>query len=159
MILKSWIEKTRNRDAYLYLKEIDKIAREKQRDVLFVTFNEQGMTASQYDSSNDELPFDWEARIERKELINFLEADHIPHRCCFPAQPTNGTLILVSPYEGELYIDIPYDDSDPLYRKLEEYLENPDGSMKIPDVNFWLYPLDMAMENAEHDEPGFWDNM
>ena len=141
------------------LKTVDQISREKQRDVLFLTFKEQENPPSQCDSATGELPFDLGNCNERKEVIGFLEANKIPYRRCFPAQPTDGSLILASPYEGELYIDIPYDDSDPLYKKLEEHLENPDGSVKISGVYFWLYPLDLAMENAEHDEPGFWEDM
>ena len=38
-----------------------------------------------------------------------------------------------------------------------ERIENPDGSMRYPEVFFIHCSLDKAMENAAHDEPAFWD--
>jgi len=52
-----------------------------------------------------------------------------------------------------------FDESNAQCTKLESYLENPDGTTRFPDVHCWLYPLKIAMKNAEHDEPGFWENM
>lgn len=43
----------------------------------------------------------------------------------------------------------------PAYQALEAFLENPDGSMRIPGTAFWLLSLDLAMKNVEHDEPGY----
>jgi len=60
-------------------------------------------------------------------------------------------------YQGQIYVDIPYDENLPLYKELEAYLENPDGTMRYSEVGFYYLPLEMAMKNAEHDEPGFWE--
>jgi hypothetical protein len=45
----------------------------------------------------------------------------------------------------------------PLCKALHEYLEYPDGSMRFPTVRFYFLTLEIAMQNAHHDEPGFWD--
>jgi len=58
-----------------------------------------------------------------------------------------------------LYIDVPFDNSNSLYRKLEEYCENPDGSSRYPDMTLWISDLDRAMKNASHDEDDDSDNM
>ena len=140
------------------VKTLDQISREKQRDVLYLTFEDQSAAKSENAEQLDEA-FNWEDCATRKKIIQFMDKNQIPYQMCFMAQPTNGTLMLSMPYRGELYIDIPYDESNPCYKKLESFLENPDGSMKLPNVKFWYYPLEEAMKNAEHDEPGFWDNL
>jgi len=139
------------------LQTLDQIARAKQRDVMCVTFHQTGKQLS-YGEMNAEV-FDWQTSMIRKEVIRFLENHNISYQQCFPPQPTNGTVILASPYMGEIYIDIPYDQSEARCKLLDAYLENPDGTMKLPNVGFWLYPLEQAMKNAEQDEPGYWDNM
>jgi hypothetical protein len=48
---------------------------------------------------------------------------------------------------------VPYDRDNPQYRKVESYFENPDGTMRLPGVVFWLLRLATAMKNAHHDNP------
>ena len=60
-------------------------------------------------------------------------------------------------YRGSIYVDVPFDTTDSTYQLLQTYLENPDGTMRHPTVTFEYYPLEMAMKNAHHDEPGFWE--
>jgi len=122
------------------IKTLDEVAREKKRDALFVTFNVQGK--SSFDDCMSNEKFDWQGSTRRKEVIRFLEVNDIPY------QPINGFFR----YQGQIYIDMAYDESDPCYRKLARYLENIDGSMKIPGVGFWVCPLEWAMKNAHHDE-------
>ncbi len=62
-------------------------------------------------------------------------------------------------YRGQLYIDIPFDQSNLDYQRLERLLENEDGTMKFPQVLFFYLPLERAMINAHHDEPGYWENL
>jgi len=142
------------------LQTLDQIARKKQRDVMYITFHKKPESESANAIDSEEFSsFDWQGCASRKEAISFLEEHQIPYQMCFDAQPTGGVLVLAMPYKGQIYIDMPYDQTDELCNKLEGYLENQDGSPKLPDVYLWLYPLEMAMKNAEHDEPGFWDNM
>ena len=61
------------------------------------------------------------------------------------------------PYHGQIYIDIPFEPSAPEFKSLEAFLEFPDGKSRLDGVTFFYLPLAKAMENAAHDEPGFWD--
>lgn len=60
-------------------------------------------------------------------------------------------------YQGFIYIDVPYDEANADFRKLSDYLEYPDGTLRYDDMLFAYYPLDLAQKNKHHDEPGFWD--
>jgi len=84
------------------LDTIDKIARDKQRDVLYITFHNEKTEFS------DE--FDWKCDVQRQKVISFLKNNNISYRACFPPQPIGGMLILASPYKGEVYVDVEYDE-------------------------------------------------
>ncbi|MBU9454253.1 hypothetical protein KTE10_10405 [Burkholderia multivorans] len=60
-------------------------------------------------------------------------------------------------YAGEIFIDVPFDETDSEYRKVKAFLEHPDDTMRFDDVRFYVVTLQIAMKNAHHDEPGFWD--
>jgi len=47
-------------------------------------------------------------------------------------------------YMGHIYIDMPYDKTNAEYKKVENYLENEDGSSRIEGVRFLLFPLSRA---------------
>ena len=124
------------------VKHIDKIAREKQRDVLFIDFDREIYPS-----------YDYENYEERNKLITWLEENDIPYQLCGPIASELGW----ESYRGQFFIDIPIDENNKKYKLLCKHLENPDGSMKIPGVNFWYLPLEVAMKNKHHDESGFWD--
>ena len=126
----------------LLLEHIDAIARKKGRDVLLVVF----------DSTSDDI-FDYKTLPARKDLIAWLKANNIEFRECADIAREDG----FDSYRGQLYLDVCYDENDPLYIKLRDHLENPDGSSRIPDVMFCCLPLQIAMQNKHHDESGFWD--
>ena len=124
------------------IKHIDQIAREKGRDVLCIEFE------------NDTLnPHEYAEYAERKEVIAFLEKNHIEYAKCGDIASENGW----RSYRGQLYIDVPYDKENTQYILLEKFLENEDGSTKTEGVVFYYLTLEIAMENAHHDEPGFWE--
>lgn len=130
------------------IENIDAIARKKQRDVLFVTFHPKQSD----DDDSWELSHDWENDPMREVVCNWLTEHHIAWQMCgYVADEC-----CMCSYEGQIYLDVPYDDNDPLYVLVRDYLENPDGSMRFETVSFWCLPLITAMENAHHDEPGFW---
>lgn len=124
------------------LKHIDKIAREKQRDVLFVCFEGDKFKDKEY-----------EDYVERNDFIVFLEKNNIGYEKCGEIASENGW----KRYQGQLYIDVPYEKENTQYQILEKYLENEDGTSKIEGVIFYYLTLEIAMKNAHHDEPGFWD--
>jgi hypothetical protein len=129
----------------MIIEYIDKIARDKKRDVLYLVFKD--------DSKPHDLFFDYENFEARKNVIAWLDENQISYAPCMGEASENS----MRPYRGYLYIDVPFDKKNELFIKLSEFLENPDGSMKIKGVIFGYYPLEMAKKNEHHDAPGFWD--
>jgi hypothetical protein len=60
-------------------------------------------------------------------------------------------------YAGQIYLNVPYDVDDYDYKRVQTFLEHPDGSMRFDGVKFWIVSLQVAMKNAHHDEPGYWE--
>ncbi|USD35839.1 MULTISPECIES: hypothetical protein [Ferrimonas] len=132
------------------IEHIDKIARMKNRDVLYLVFTNENKCED--DSILGDLLFDYEDHVTRASVIRWLEENNIPYQPCAGEASENG----YSSYSGSLYLDVPYDENNSDFIKLSEYLENPDGTMKIKYVLFGYFTLEMANKNKHHDEPGFW---
>jgi len=133
---------------------IDAIARKKKRGVLYIGFSPETQSGS--DGEEDVGPMfpsvEWKTPPVRQPVINWLDENEIAWKPCgHIADPS----VMLS-YQGQIYIDLPYAQDLPEYQKLAEFLENPDGSMRLPRVEFWYLPLEIALRNAHHDEPGFW---
>jgi hypothetical protein len=126
------------------IEHIDAISRKKQRDVLSIRFHARDTDSLEYDYQRDPV---------RQRIISWLDERGIAWQPCGPVANENG----MWPYCGSLYVDVPYNTSDPTYELLRAYLENPDGTMRHPTVTFQYYPLELAMKNAHHDSPGFWE--
>ena len=124
------------------LKYIDQIGREQNRDVLYIEFDREIY-------SN----YDYEQYEERNNLLKWLKDNDIPYEKCAHYASENGW----ESYRGQLYIDVPMDENNDKYKLLNEHLENSDGSFKIKGVKYMYLPLEVAMKNKHHDEPGFWD--
>lgn len=122
------------------LKNIDKIALEKQRDVLYIMFHK-----AYINSYDDYFTFDYEHFEQRNLLMTWLNQQNINFYDCFGFPSNNG--IISRPYLGEIYLDVPFDETDSQYKILYEHLKNTDGSMKIQDVVWYYYPLSKAIEN------------
>lgn len=145
----------------MLLEHIDAIARQKQRGVLYVEFHplaldpKAGVNLSGRDIMAWKTMPDsaWKELPVRQKIIDWLGAQGVGFRPCGHFAKEG----LMMGYRGQLYIDLPYDKSLPAFQALQEFLENPDGSMRYPEVFFIYCSLDKAMENAAHDEPGFWD--
>jgi len=124
------------------LEHIDKITRDKKRDVIFISF------------SHDVFPsYDWENYDKRNEIIQWLDDNKIPYYECGPVASESGW----EAYRGQLYIDLEIDENNEQYQLICEHLDAEDGTFKIEGVEFWIFPLKIAMKNAHHDEPGFWE--
>lgn len=127
------------------IEHIDAIARRKQRTVLYLEFHPQP-----YAEWRD---YRFEHDVTRTAILEWLDVSGLPWTACGPfADPC-----VMAPYLGQVYLDVPYDESLSDYRALRDYLEYPDGSMRHEVVRFYAMPLDHAMQNAEHDEPGYWE--
>lgn len=127
------------------IEYIDAIARKKQRAVLYLEFHPRPFKEwRNYDYRNDST---------RATVLAWFNAHGIPWTECGSfANPD-----VMPPYLGQVYIDVPYDESLPEYRMLADYLEHPDGTIRHEGVRFYAMPLDHAMQNAAHDEAGFWE--
>jgi hypothetical protein len=131
------------------IDHIDAIARKKQRTVLFLEFHPK------INFDDFEMPnYCYEKDKVRDEIITNLDQMGIVWTKCGHFASTN----FMCSYRGQIYLDVPYDESLDEYKKLQGYLEYPDGSMRFPSVRFYHLPLEIAMKNAYHDEPGFWED-
>jgi len=134
----------------MLIEHIDAIARKKQRDVLYLTFHPKGSTGIDW-WDNDS--YNWQQDPMRETVCNWLTEHHIAWQPCGYFADENS----ICGSDGQIYLDVPYDDNDLLYVLARDYLENPDGTTRFDTVSFWYLPLQTAMENAHHDEPGFWE--
>jgi hypothetical protein len=127
------------------IPHIDKICREKQRDVLTVEFHDNKTEQYQPYQFNE----------SRQIILAWLNAKDIPHSMCGPFASETKT----EAYRGQIYIDVPFEKTNPTYLMLENFLENSDGSSKFPSAYFKCYSLKHCMSNAHHDAPNFWENL
>lgn len=133
------------------LQHIDAIAREKQRDVLYVIFNQkQPVHYRKYAPD-----YDYHQDPKRQALCAWLDEQGITwYQCGIIA--VDG--LLVARYLGDIYIDVPFDETNATYQKLRDHLETPSGQMRDEHVTFCFLTLERAMQNAHHDAPGYWDD-
>ena len=126
------------------IDHIDRIARLKRHDVLLLEFE---------NVKNSQRRSDWQTHPSRKNIVRWLDAQKIPWRPCGPM----ANLSRLTAYNGEIYIDLPYDPKEKRCRLLEEFMALPGDAPRWPGAKLWLVPLEVAKANAHHDKPGFWD--
>jgi len=127
------------------IEYIDAIARKKRRAVLYLEFHPRPF--------KEWRNYRYEDDSTRAAVLGWFDAHGVPWIECGPfADPC-----VMAPYLGQVYLDVPYDDNLPAYRLLRDYLEHPDGSMRHEGIRFYALSLEHAMQNVEHDEPGFWE--
>ncbi len=134
------------------IEHIDAIARKKQRDVLFVRFNdpETQISATATVSASR---VHWRELPIRQTLIDWLDSNQIEWDLCGPIASVNG----MPGYRGQIYIDVPFDPNLPECQSVLGFLEYPDGTFRFPEVELCCLRLETAMLNAAHDVPGFWE--
>jgi hypothetical protein len=130
------------------IKHIDQIAREKQRDVLFLEFNPKPTKKDIW--GDDQGRYWFEQDPIRKQILEHLTTMSFPWECCASFANENA----IDSYNGRVYIDLPINEDCPRYQSLVGYLEYPDGNMRFETVRFYALPLEVAMKNVHHDEPG-----
>lgn len=137
----------------MLIEHIDAIARQKQRGVLFLEFNSSRSRDSFAEIVLGDQRCDWRSLPSRLKIVSWLEEQNVLWKPCGAFADTN----VMTSYRGQIYIDIPFEPSSDEYKSLEAFLEFPDGKCRFDDVTFFYLPLEKAMENSAHDEPGFWD--
>ena len=145
----------------LLLEHIDAIARQIQRGVLYLEFHPLALAPEAGESLSAQDVWAWKTMPDSawqtlpipQQIIDWLDAQGIGRQRCGHFADVGSMM----GYRGQPYIDLPYDKSCPAFQKLAAFLENPDGTMRYPEVFFIYCSLDKAMENAAHDEPGFRD--
>lgn len=127
------------------IEHIDAIARQNGRDALYLEFHPHEHWRS----------YRYEEDSGRDAMLAWLDSQGFGWQPCgpFACPPT------MLPWLGQVFVDVPYDESLAAYRTLRDHLELPDGSMRQPGVRFYVMPLTYASRNAEHDEPGFWERL
>ena len=111
------------------LQHIDAIAREKNRDVLFVHFEDYEENEQNPDSN-------------RQDVLSWLEQNDIPYEKCMGLEEEGS----IDSYWGDIYIDVPFDLENEQYQILSDYLEDEEGVMKIEGVYFFVLYLETAIE-------------
>lgn len=111
------------------LQHIDAIAREKNRDVLFLHFE----NFEQDDQGDDPI---------RSIVLAWLEDHDIAYQPCMGLEQEG----FIDTYSGDIYIDLPLDETDPTYQKLSEYLEDDEGNMMLDGVLFYVLSLETALD-------------
>lgn len=111
------------------LQHIDAIAREKNRDVLFVHFEDYEENEQNPDSN-------------RQDVLSWLEQNDIPYEKCMGLEEEGS----IDSYWGDIYIDVPFDLDNEQYQILSDYLEDEEGVMKIEGVYFFVLYLETAIE-------------
>lgn len=125
------------------IEHIDAIARRKERAVLYLEFHPRE-TWRDYRHEDDAV---------RRGVLAWFDGHDVAWQPCGPFAVPGRML----PYLGQVYLDVPYDADLPAYQELRDYLEHADGSMRHAGVRFYAMPLEQAQQNAEHDQPGFWE--
>ena len=111
------------------LQHIDAIAREKNRDVLFIHFEHY-----QEDGEGDD-PI-------RSIVLDWLDDHEIVYQPCMGLEQEG----YIDTYAGDIYVDLAVDEEDASYRELCEYLEDDEGNMRLDGVLFFVLSLEIAQE-------------
>jgi hypothetical protein len=125
------------------LEHIDAFARKLKRDVLYLDF----LKAKRPHRA------DYRRLESRSGIVQWLDSEGIEWCECGPL----ASETVMRSYAGEIFINVPFNETDDQYRKVQAFLEYPDGTMRFEDVRFYVVTLQLAMKNAHHDEPGFWE--
>lgn len=150
----------------IVLRTLDQIAREKQQDALFVIFHKIFHKSSEeqrglslvshqrepylpYDPRYiDTSCFDYVRCHERQLFVQWLYENNINFEECW-----GFGSVRTYRHKGQIYIDVPYDESNSQYQLISQYLENPDGSLKDPSIAWYVLKLEIATLYKDYVDP------
>lgn len=127
-----------------HIEHIDAIARKKHRDVMFLDFTVPD------DAETKFITYRYEEDLVRREVLEWLETHCISYMMCGDF----ATELEWNIYRGQIYVDIV---PNMLNKEFHNYLNSSSFKLKGAYVKSYILPLDVAMQNAYHDEDGFWD--
>lgn len=125
---------------------IDDFAEREQRDVIFVEFFKDWLECVR--EHKEPLKDYWKDHKTRNTIIQWLNDNNIGYELTYGRY---DPCVITSPYLGGLYIDVPYDENNPNYKKVQEFLEYPDGTPKFENVYFYYMPFEMATMEKDRD--------
>lgn len=117
------------------VKTTDEIGVREQRDILFLSFNQISEPTSLSDESWKNIP-------NRSMILQWLEANGFAWEMCIHCSPGS----LITPYKGDIYIDVSPDPQCQRYLRLLEFLEDEEENCRFPGVSFWLMPLSVSQK-------------
>ena len=138
---------------------VDEIARKEGRGILYITFGpyQEPLKPSVF-MDDKYLSWCWEDFQPRQEVIKWLDDNGFTWHECGHANWRHGWSL--SSYYGCIYLDISYDVNDEKYMQLQNHLEHPDGTMRSPDVQLCLIPLEVALRlKRRSDEADYTEDL
>ena len=137
----------------MIIKNIDEIARQKQCDVAFLTFEDLRDAVKKQSQNERSLRYvfgvvDWINHSSRIQIIRWLSNNDIHWSPC-AGLSTSG--FITGGYQGQIYLDVPYDankpedQQHPLFKKCLSFLEDNAGQVKWEGVKFYGLTLNKAI--------------
>lgn len=125
------------------IETIDAIARRLGRDVIFLDIR----------TAADRPVRD---RPEIVEATAWLDAEGIGWTACLGFAPG---MLLIEGGPRAIHIEVPFEPGSAMLAKLDARFETPDGQPRHRDLILTLLHLEVALINAEQDEPRFWERI
>ena len=120
---------------------IDEIARRKQRDVIYIEFQD----------SSSGVRLDYKENRTRQIALKWFTELEIPFYECGGYASDDE----LDSYRGQVHIDVPFTPDNPLLIKVVNLLGRASKITALPGPRICFVSLLYAMENAHHDGPEF----
>ena len=122
-----------------YIRYIDECAMSVDRDVLYIMFHpEEQDNLEAFINAEDK--YDYKSDEIRDDVLSKITDMGVQYWPCF----CYPTIVGGGVWRGEVCLDVPHDPKNKLYKKVNDYFENKDGTMKIESVRFCYYPISAA---------------
>lgn len=123
------------------IMSIDEIARRKQRDVIYIEFQD----------SSSGVRLDYKENRTRQIALKWFTEYQIPFYECGGYASDIG----LDSYRGQVHIDVPLTPDNPLLIKVINLLGRASKVTALPGPRICFVSLLYAMENAHHDDPEY----
>lgn len=127
----------------LLLKTVDEISLDLNADVLYVTILVDGYKSKIGKRFSEEEIFE---HNNRNKFMHWLVMKGIGFEECI----FRNLHDISKPYQGELYLDVPYDESNHRFKKVAQYLETVSSA---DEIRLHLFKREWADEYNNFDNP------